>query len=122
MAGSIFGFWTRPSDTDECVADYLWIGENGRIVHRITYKHGPFVMTLWSRHVVGDTYQVRLKPKSEGHRVVLTCSGSVLKMEHLDLNNPVAEFTEITEDQVPDLFTKDLTWAAKTMDKLEKKA
>ena len=104
------------------IEDYLWIGENGRMVHRINYKHGPFVMTLWSKFVEGDTYEVKLKPKSDAHRVILERNGSGLRMEHLDLMNPVAEFSGIEESQVPELFASDLAWATKNMDKLEKKA
>ena len=90
MSDSIFGYWMRPSDTDESLSDYLWIGENGRMIHRINYKHGPFVMTLWYRHVKKDTYEVKLKPKSDWHGVTLQCGESELQMEHLDLLNPIA--------------------------------
>jgi hypothetical protein len=78
-------------------------------------------MTLWSDFVEGDTYEVKLKPKSDAHRVILQRNGAGLRMEHLDLMNPVAEFKAIEEGQVPDLFAADLAWAFKSMDKLEKK-
>ena len=122
MSDSVFGYWMRPSDTDESVEDYLWIGENGRMIHRINYKHGPFVMTLWYRQVKEDTYEVKLKPKSDWHGVILQGNGPGLRMEHLDLLNPVAEFSRIEHDQIPAFFTEDLDWANRTMDNLEKKS
>ncbi|MDF1813552.1 MAG: hypothetical protein P1V20_15240 [Verrucomicrobiales bacterium] len=120
MANSIFGYWMRPSDPDENIADYLWIGENGRIVHRINYGHGPFVMTLWSKQIDDSKFEVRLKPKSDPHHVIITCEGDCLTLEHLDLKNPKSDFERIGEDQINDLFEKDLKWAQKTMDKQER--
>jgi len=120
MSNRIIGFWKRASDLQADLFDYLWIGGNGRIVHRINYKHGPFVMILWSIRVEGDLYEVKLKPKSEGHRLILAASSDCLSLEHLDLINPKFEFEKIGEDQISPLFKKDLAWAAKTMDKLEK--
>ncbi|MDF1753592.1 MAG: hypothetical protein P1U89_12510 [Verrucomicrobiales bacterium] len=120
MSNLISGYWMRPSDVDEGTADFLWIGENGRIVHRINYKHGPFVMTLWCQPLEGDTFAVQLKPKSESHRVVITATDEALTMEHLDLKNPKCEFERIDSSQISAPFKKDLAWAEKTMDKLEK--
>ncbi len=120
MSNSVVGFWKRQSDIQVDQFDYLWVGENGRIVHRINYKHGPFVMTLWCERAEGDIYEVKLKPKSEVHRLVLVLTNGFLIMEHLDLINPKFEFERIGEAQISPLFKKDLVWAAKTMDKLEK--
>jgi hypothetical protein len=122
MSNPIFGFWKRTSDIQADLFDELWIGENGRIVHRINYQHGPYVMILWSARAEKDIYEVKLKPKSEPHRLILVSTSHSLSMEHLDLINPKFEFEKIGENQISSLFKKDLAWAARTMDKLEKLA
>jgi len=94
--------------------------DKGRVVLKIHYKHGAFLMKLWFNHLLDDVYQARLNPESEAQEFKMEMDGEDLKMTHSDLNVPSAEFTQITEDIAPKEFVKDVNWANRTMDTVER--
>ncbi len=122
---SLHGYWqTSPEDSDQ-EPDYLWVSENGnRMVHRIQYAHGPFLMTLWAEaDEQSDGYLAKLNPKSDEHRFDIAMSGDdELELEHHDLKIPKAIYRRIADGEAGKVFEKDVAWATKSMDSAEKKA
>lgn len=113
------GYWEATAETGE--SDYMYIdSDTGRVVLKIHYNHGAFLMKLWFNHLSDNTFQARLNPESEAQEFQMEMVGEELKATHSDLNVPSAEFTPIEEGQASKDFRKDVAWANRTMDTVER--
>ena len=113
------GYWEATAETGD--TDYMYIdSDKGRIVLKIHYSHGPFLMKLWFNHLSDNTFQARLNPESEAQQFQMEMDGEDLKATHSDLNVPSNEFSQIDEATAPKEFVKDVNWANRTMDTVER--
>lgn len=113
------GYWESASENGG--NDYMYIdSDTGRVVLKINYDHGAFLMKLWFESAEADIYNARLNPESEAQQFEMKLDGDSLITTHSDLNVPSATMNRIDEASAPADFRKDVAWANRTMDTVER--